>query len=215
MRRTLLLAAALLLSHPAAVPVAGAQVRRCELPTGQTVYTDRTCDSLGAVERRASAGAPQFRRHRMACARTVRDLYFEVSAALESRDVNRLAGVYHWSGMSTRQGYDVMQRLQSVVDRTLVDLRPLYPGEDALPYSARTRPPYAFRAEQVSSNGSTPMAATLGIRRHLDCWWVTLGAPRPAAPPAAPDVPVSASTTPDPADGPASPRALPAPAPAH
>lgn len=150
---------------------AAAQVQRCETPDGQTVYTDRRCETIGAVERRAGARSSQTQGVRMGCARSLRDLYFEVSAALESRDVNRLAGVYHWPGYSTRQGYDLMQRLQAIVDRPLVDLRPIYPGDDYAP----RRAPVGFRVEQTTRNGITPMHAVLGLRRHVGCWWVTLG----------------------------------------
>jgi hypothetical protein len=162
-----------------------AEVRRCVLPGGQTVYTDRRCDAVGGIERRAGPAAQsQSRLYRSTCARTVRDLYYEVSAALEARDVNRLAGVYHWPGMSTREGYDVMRRLQAIVDRGFVDLQPVYPGGDS--YASTTRPPYAFRIEQVAANGRTPLRASLSVRRHLECWWVSLGgdAARPAAVPA-------------------------------
>lgn len=200
-----LLALALVL--PPAVREARAQVRRCELPDGQTVYTDKRCDAIGAAERRIPPpGQAQFRNYRAACARTMRDLYFEVSAALESRDVNRLAAVYHWPGMSTRQGYDVMRRLQVIVDRPLVDLQPVWPGGDDGAY-VPGRLPTAFRIEQTAANGSTPMRATLGVRRHLDCWWVTLdGAARPAPPrPGIPlemaPAPVLAEETPDPDAG--------------
>lgn len=206
MRRVLPLLSLVALAGPAAPVEAQAAVRRCELPDGQTVYTDRRCDAIGAVERRASAPQAQFRRYRATCARSVRDLYFEVSAALESRDANRLAGVYHWPGMSTRQGYDVMQRLQRIVDRGLVDLQPVYPGGgDA--YAPPTRPPVAFRIEQVAANGSTPVRASLGIRRHLDCWWVTLGGAGPARAPK----PTVAADAPDAVV--ASPLAAPTPAP--
>lgn len=205
MRRVLPLLPLLALAGPAVPVEAQAAVRRCDLPDGQTVYTDRRCDAIGAVERRVGTPQAQFRRYRPTCARSVRDLYFEVSAALESRDANRLAGVYHWPGMSTRQGYDVMQRLQRIVDRGLVDLQPVYPGgEDA--YTPATRPPVAFRIEQVAANGSTPVRAALGIRRHLDCWWVTLGGGGPARAPRQAD-------TPDPADAAplAAPNAAPTP----
>lgn len=167
---------------------ASAQVRRCELPDGQTVYTDRRCDAIGATERRTPPpGQAQLRSHRAACPRTLRDLYFEVGAAFESRDVNRLAGVYHWTGMSTRQGYDLMRRLQALVDRPFVDIQPIWPGGDDEAYAPR-RAPVGFRIEQTSANGSTPVRAVLGLRRHLDCWWVTLGAPAraPVAVPRAP-----------------------------
>lgn len=187
--RVIALAAASLLAPMLPLQPAAAQVRRCELPTGATVYTDRRCDAIGAVERQQATGRAQLRPHRAGCPRNLRDLAFEVSAAIESRDVNRLASVYHWSGLSTRQGYEVMQRLQAIVDRPLVDLQAVYPGggdeADYAPYPPR-RAPVALRVEQVSRNGSTPIRATLGLRRHLDCWWVSLGggAPAPRSTPA-------------------------------
>lgn len=190
MLRALLLLLALSLIATTASPVVHAQVRRCELPTGQTIYTDRRCEAVGAVERKAAPAQPQLRGHRPMCARNLRDLYFEVSASIESRDVNRLAGVYHWTGMSSRQGYDVMQRLQSIVDRPLVDLQPIYPGADDS--YAPGRAPVGFRVEQTSARGSTPVRAVLGLRKHLDCWWITLGGvARPASqPPASDDAPL-------------------------
>ncbi|GAB2523686.1 hypothetical protein [Lysobacter humi (ex Lee et al. 2017)] len=171
------------------VPVAPAvaQVRRCALADGTTVYTDRRCDSLGAVEQKPSApGAAQLRNHRAACPRTLRDLAFEVSAAIESKDVNRLAAVYHWPGMSTSQGYAQMARLQAIVDRPLVDLQPIYAGQSAdepYPPIEVRRAPIGLRVEQVSRGGSTPVRAVLGLRKHLDCWWVTEGGLRRVPPP--------------------------------
>lgn len=176
--------------------VAAAQVNRCELPNGDTVYTDRRCDSIGARPHVAAAATPGVRSHRAACARTLRDLAYEVTASIEAHDVNRLAGVYLWSGLGTREGYALMDRLQAVVDRPLVDLQPVYAGgeDEAL---APTRPPVALRLEQTSARGSTPVRAVFGLRRHLDCWWIVEGGARraPAPPPgdaAAPEPPASA-----------------------
>lgn len=179
MPRALLLAA-LVMTLPAHAPPAQAQVRRCELPTGQTVYTDRRCDAIGAVERRAAPPQARLRSHRPGCARSLRDLHFEVAASIEAGDVNRLAGLYHWTGMGTRQAYDVMQRLQAIVDRPFVDLQPVYAGDDPYPVG---RAPIGFRIDQVSARGSTPVRVGLGLRKHLDCWWITLGGAR-ARPPA-------------------------------
>lgn len=181
MKRVPAALAALALLAPPTAPVADAQVRRCELADGQTVYTDRRCEMVGGVERRNAPPQARMRNWRSACPRTVRDLYFEVSAAIESSDVNRLAGVYHWTGMSNRQGYDVMRRLQAIVDRPLVDLQPVWAGGEESAY-LHGRAPVGFRIEQTTGNGITPVRATLGLRRHLDCWWVTLGAPRSAPP---------------------------------
>lgn len=189
-----------------AVPAAStAQVRRCALPNGGTIYTDRRCDAIGAQERVPPAADVQLRRYRPACPRTLRDLAYEVTAAVEAHDVNRLAGVYLWSGYGTREGYALMERLQAVVDRPLVDLQPVYPGEEDEPYptTVPTRPPVALRLEQTSLRGGTPLRAVFGLRKSLDCWWIVEGggrrAPRPASSDAAP---APAAPAPTPADAP-------------
>ena len=176
MRRLLLLVFALLLLLPA---LGQAQVRRCELPGGGTVYTDQACDLVGGRERLATAAsAPQLRSYRPACSRTLRDLAYEVTAAVQAHDVNRLAATYLWNGMGTREGYALMARLQRVVDRPLVDLQPIWPGGDDgsyYPGTAPARPPVGLRLQQTSPRGSTPIQAVFGLRKHLDCWWIVEG----------------------------------------
>lgn len=177
-----------LLAIPAPSP---AQVRRCVMPDGTSVFTDRRCDAIGAQERVPGAATPQLRSYRAGCPRTLRDLAYEVRAAVDAHDVNRLAGVYLWNGYGTREGYALMSRLQAVVDRPLVDVQPVYPGADDEPYptTVPARPPVALRLEQTSARGSTPMHAVFGLRKHLDCWWIIEGGRRvPTAPaPTAPD----------------------------
>lgn len=177
MRRLPLLLVAPLLALPA---VGAAQVRRCELADGTTVFTDRRCDAVGGRERIAAPAVPQLRSYRPACPRTLRDLAYEVTAAVQAHDVNRLAGVYLWSGLGTRQGYALMDRLQRVVDRPLVDLQPIWPGgEDPYyPTTVPTQPPIGLRLEQTSPRGGTPIRAVFGLRRHLDCWWIVEGGAR-------------------------------------
>lgn len=181
MRRLSALAVLLMLAMPRPAP---AQVHRCTLPDRSTVFTDQRCELIGAVEYVVpSASVPQLRSYRPACPRTLRDLAFEVSAAVESHDVNRLAGVYLWSGIGTRAGYALMDRLQAVVDRPLVDVQPVWPGNGDDPYALPlpSRPPVALRLEQTSSNGSTPVRAVFGLRRRLDCWWIVERGTRRAA----------------------------------
>jgi hypothetical protein len=191
-RRLLPVLALLMLAAPHR---AAAEVHRCALPDGTTVFTDRRCDSIGAVERAPpAAGTPQLRSYRPACPRTLRDLAFEVSAAVESHDVNRLAGVYLWTGMGTRAGYALMDRLQAVVDRPLVDLQPVWSGGDDdgfYPTTVPMRPPVALRLEQTSSRGSTPMRAVFGLRKYLGCWWIVEGGARSPAAVAAPAAPAN------------------------
>src|SRR5690606_16640057 len=67
------------------------------------------------------------------CSRRLQDLVFELTAAIDTRDVNRLAGIYHWPGTSSRGAYAIMGRLDAIVNRPLVDITPLQPPPPPLP----------------------------------------------------------------------------------
>ena len=157
-----------------------AQVRRCTGPDGTAIYTDRRCADIGASERvpHAVSGQPtQF--YRGGCARNLLDLVYELTAAVDSHDVNRVAGLYHWVGMSSSGAVSVMDRLDMIAQRPLVDIVPVYPasaqGEgDYYPQATVRRAPIGLRLQQTLSNGSTPSRTVLGLRRYLGCWWVHL-----------------------------------------
>ena len=158
---------------------ADAQVRRCTGPDGTSIFTDRRCEDIGAVDRlpRAAGKPAGSRLYRSTCSRNLQDLVFELTTAIDSQDVNRLAGVYHWVGMSSRTGYAVMARLGAIVKRPLVDIIPVTPGnpeDDYYPQTTVRRAPVALRIEQTLTNGSTPSHTMFGLRRHFDCWWISL-----------------------------------------
>ena len=157
-----------------------AQVRRCTGPDGTAIYTDRRCADIGASDRvpHAASGQPT-QLYRGRCARNLLDLVYELTAALDSHDVNRVAGLYHWVGMSSSGAVSVMDRLDMIARRPLVDIVPVYPasaqGEgDYYPQATVRRAPIGLRLEQTLSNGSTPSHTMLGLRRYLGCWWVHL-----------------------------------------
>jgi len=119
-----------ILSLPWLCPLdASAQVRRCVLPDGRSVFTDRACTDIGAVERlpREAASGGAARAYRGGCARNLQDLVFEMTAAIDARDANRLANVYHWAGMSGSTAYAIWSRLDMVANRPLVDIAPVMP----------------------------------------------------------------------------------------
>lgn len=182
--------------------VVHAEVRRCTTPDGQTVFTDRKCTELGATERlprdEASTGA---RLHRAGgCARTLQDLVFEMTTAIDTQDANRLAGVYHWTGMSGDAAYRALAQLDAIVSRPLVDIIPVMPSIQPPPESdpgsagtvGDTRPapaaqpldgnlypqasvrhdPVALRVEQTLRNGATPSRTVFGLTRHFGCLWL-------------------------------------------
>lgn len=192
------------------------QLNRCAGPGGNTIYTDRPCETIGATERLPrSAIAAAYGLRRGGCARNLQDLIYEMTAAIDNRDVNRLSSVYHWVGQNPASGYRILDRLQAIVDRPLVDIVPLrgaaapiVAAADTLPAppSATTpsaaapstaapatlvapevkvedmpvprptvrRVPVGLRLEQTLGKSATPSRTVVGLRRHLDCWWITL-----------------------------------------
>lgn len=177
---------------------ADAEIHRCAGADGKTIYTDRACADIGAVERLPSVGAANAgsRAGAPGCSRSLPDLFFELTAAIDNRDANRLAGIYDWAGMSNRSGYAVLGRLAVIASRPLVDVRPILPAPDppepSLPIDADDgtdvggdvdaqggpattvdRTPVALQVDQTLANGSTPSRTVFGLRRRMGCWWIT------------------------------------------
>ena len=181
----LLPACAVALSISVPATNARAEVHRCTMPGGESVYTDKRCEDIGAIDRRPQAGpAGASRLYRSGCSRTLQDLVYEVTAAIDSRDVNRLAGVYDWNGMSTQSAYAIMGRLDAIAQRPLVDVLPVLPrvpDEDGIlvdgeyyPQVAVRRAPVGLRLEQTIGKSASPSRTVLGLRRYMDCWWIRL-----------------------------------------
>jgi len=134
--RPVLLACLTLLASAAMAGVqaqAQAQIRRCVGEDGSHVYTDRQCRELGASERvprqsMVQQGSQPIRRD---CSRNLQDLMFELTAAIDNRDVNRLAGIYHWPGISARGAQAIMGRLDGIVNRPLIGIAPVQPAAPA------------------------------------------------------------------------------------
>lgn len=115
-----------LLWRPAAPAMA--EVRRCVTASGQTIFTDRKCPDVGATERVPQASTTTARAYRGGCAHNLQDLVYEISTAIDAQDGNRLAGVYHWTGMSGDAAYQVWSRLDTIAHRPLVDIVPVMPA---------------------------------------------------------------------------------------
>ena len=192
MSRTAILASFLLACACGWPAVGVAQVRQCIGSDGAPVYTDRKCEDIGGRERpviAATAGTGMSRARGM-CARSVQDLVYSLGSAIQSGDANQVAGLYDWTGMSTANGYRLMERLQAIAGRPLVDVQPMYAGGtneygfDVVEFDETTgevigkpaRKPrlIGLRVEQTLGNGSTPSRTVFGLRQHLGCWWVRL-----------------------------------------
>lgn len=187
------LAAALLLWL--AAPELRAEVRHCVTADGRSVFTDRECHLIGATEQ---PGTPADRRtlRPAGCARTVQELSFELTMAIDAHDTHRLANVYHWTGMTTRSAHEAWQRLDAIAQRFLADIVPITrdspmpsnpsprvlesasadgptgPMPAVIPASPMRRTTVALRLEQTEGDSMRPAPTTLDLVRHFDCWWV-------------------------------------------
>lgn len=184
LRSGLATAVLLLATLPAGWPApAGATIRRCVMPGGNVVHTDRSCSAIGAVEQSRHDPGAAFppRLYHGGCARTLPDLVYEVTSAIDSRDVNRLAASYHWPGLPGSAANATMDRLDELAARPLLDLRivttdvtPATSPDDpfAIP-EVRVRPT-GLRIEQALPDNRAQVTTMLGLHRHMDCWWVRL-----------------------------------------
>lgn len=152
-----------------------AQVRRCALPGGQTVYTDRRCEEVGGTERLSRDATPALgvrQTYRGGCARNLQDLMYEVTSAIDGRDANRLAGVYHWTGMSSDAAYRVLARLDAITQRPLVDVVPVLPAEAEAEAEAETLPRPEWTVSEVpplpAPTGSAPASSPTGSDPNVD-----------------------------------------------
>jgi hypothetical protein len=178
-----------------AAPAAHAQkIRRCATAQGATVYTDKRCEDIGATDRLPAAaplgGVGGRRLHRDACSRTLADLVQQIAEAVNARDVNRLAGVYQWNGVSDASASRILDQLEAVVSRPLVDIVPVRPPpppvldeqgmvvdgnqDNYYPQTYVRQRPVGLRLEQTLANGSTPSQTVFGLRRSYNCFWITL-----------------------------------------
>ena len=166
---------------------ARAEVHRCTAPNGESVFTDKRCGDIGAIDRRpqeSDGSASASRLYHSSCSRTLQDLVYELTASIDSRDVNRLAGVYDWNGMSTESAYAIMGKLDAIAQRPLIDVVPVLPhvaDEDGTlvdgeyyPQVAVRRAPVGLRLEQTIGKSAAPSRTVLGLRKYMDCWWVRL-----------------------------------------
>lgn len=112
------------------VPPAQAQkINRCTNAQGQTVYGDKPCEVMGARARllptpRATGSSGLYRD---SCARRLSEVVTLIQSAADARDPNRLSSIYLWTGLSNAAATRVMDRLDEIVQRPLLDIAPVFP----------------------------------------------------------------------------------------
>ncbi|MXV06865.1 MULTISPECIES: DUF4124 domain-containing protein [unclassified Xanthomonas] len=143
-----------------ATPAAAQRVNRCSGPDGTTVFSDRRCEDVGAIDRLPPPVAPGNvgdNARGLAppqCVRRLSVLVQQIRTAVETRDVNRLSALYWWNGASDDGAQRIFDRLEAIVRRPLVAIVPVVPD------TSGTNAPAAGTSSTVASATTATSAAT-------------------------------------------------------
>ncbi len=181
---------------------AQAAVRRCIAADGTTIYTDRSCEHFDAREVQTQESSAHMIDGQVTtpidtplaepplssygpvatdCPRTPELLLASLRRMLETRDINGLAGLYHWPGMGKWSARSVMDRLEMIVAQSDGSAELLYPDAAFVVYDPQAYPglppedPLGVRIMAFHEGGisqQAPELATLGVIRHAGCWWL-------------------------------------------
>jgi hypothetical protein len=167
-------------------------VRRCLQSDGTVVVTDGVCatDAIEKVRvpepilrtsglpKRAGIPAPP------ACNSTAEDLQYSVRTAIDMRDINQLAKHYHWPGVTDAQAETLMDRLEKLLLKPVLDVQLLYPqatpepgldyrSPDEMEIGLVARTPYGLKITQYQGNANDTLQSTaFRLQRHYNCWWI-------------------------------------------
>lgn len=121
-------------------------IRRCTGADGTTIFTDRSCEALGAAPAgefipdgaRGGGGAATMGINGAVggfairgCARSPDALLHGVRDALQAHDVNKLANYYHWTGTGASAAVALMDRLERIANRPLAGVELSFPQQAA------------------------------------------------------------------------------------
>ena len=164
---------------------AGNGLNRCIGSDGTSIFTDQKCEDIGAVQRADPApvagnlGNGFSRLRANACARKPEDLLHGIESAINAGDVNQIAAFYHWPGVSSLASGGIFQRLQRLVEHSVLSIDLLYAQAPHDQYDSElvigNSPRRAYAVQIVQSRSerdSTPIRSALALRRNIGCWWV-------------------------------------------
>lgn len=200
MRRFLPALPLLLLAVAAATsPDAGASaINRCESADGTLVFTDQQCHLLGVAYGLDGASEPVRRarpgmqrvgaaaggmRFGIGCAaRSPEGMLTAVKRAIESGDVNQLAGLYDWNGADRGHAMGIVRRMQRIVKRDLLtvefdyaDYAPTFTFQNAsldIGRPARPALPGVVVAHYAWGEGGASQGERFSMTRDAGCIWL-------------------------------------------
>lgn len=170
----------------ACAPLAHAQVYRCIGAHGEPVYSGQPCDGTPVGAQR-DAAAGQARIFGNVCPATPEALRRAINDAFQDHDVNLMAGLILWRGVSQGSARATLRSLADWLDQPLAGIASVFAivppstgyGPEP-PYSAgapaavaTSAPPPVPIGFQVSTGGGNGGTRDFGITESGGCWWLT------------------------------------------
>ena len=168
-----------------AVPMPGALVTRivreeaAQLPNAEARYADAAMpldanDTSIPVSRRSPGSG---------CAHTPTQLAMDLRGALVLGDVNRVAESYHWVGMSNAQAQHMLDRLQQLIGRPVIESRYYNAQISSSPFAGEADAVTTAAAFDEGPGGAGILQLTLGsgasaaaidfdVQRYAGCYFV-------------------------------------------
>lgn len=149
---------------------AQADISRCIDDNGVRVFTDRSCSFLEMREYDALPDVPPpLRLPSLAhgCSHQVERLKTWVRAALESGDVNHLAGLYHWTDATTYTVNTVLPVLQELMRRPLIDI-----DIESDEFDGVDRPVRLWLNQHDPERLGETIRTGFSLVLNAGCWWL-------------------------------------------
>ncbi len=152
-------------------------IHRCIGRDGEPVFTAKPCADESLVMAPALAGSAALAGPSMhVCPLSPQELRDRVAAALQERDVNKLAGLMLWNGDTQRGAEDVLRRLTILVRQPINDLA-LAPALVNVPMSASVPAPASTIGVsdgplQLNITAEDGSRAAFALSDSDGCWWL-------------------------------------------
>lgn len=134
---------------------------------------DTPLDSAVNVSRRSPGSG---------CARTPTQLAMDLRGSLALGDVNRVAESYYWVGLSNRQGQRILDRLQGLIGKPVVDSRYFDARISSSPFGADAGASWVATSNGIGGsagilqvmlgNGASTSIIDFDVERYADCYFV-------------------------------------------
>ncbi len=145
-------------------------IHRCIGKDDVKIFTDRACSALRAQDRVEEPVRPAVLNPpspHYDCSRQIETFHAEVSAALDSGDVNKLSGLYHWMEDTPSSADILMDELQVISSRRLLGVE-----VESIELDGEEQPTGLWLDQYVPERPGQTIRTDFKLVMNGGCWWL-------------------------------------------